>query len=245
MKTIYKVLFLNLIVISNSVLATDAKPLQTIELWNFYDNIGDGNRENTTQVRYYIPLPNETGKTTLRLDTSAFSQFGDSYPNKNILDYHAGTTKITLTTSAKNIGDWKTHYGVRTQLPTGSSSQWLVAPHIGATFVPQNSVITEIAPVIRYFHGFDGRFENTVLARNLNLFPTLGFRLANKTELKLWDENPVVVNLNNGKWFVPLDIQVIQTIDKTKYFIVGMSQGVVRTNNLYTNSTYATFAVKF
>lgn len=233
--------------ILNSVntFASDTKSLHTAELWNFYDNVGDGNRESTTQIRYYIPIQTEQRRITLRLDTSAYSQFGDSYPNKNILDYHAGTTKITVTTSAATLGDWKTSYGLRTQLPMGSSSQILVAPHVGATYVPQNSVITEIAPVIRYFHGFDKRFSDTVLARNINFFPTVGLRLSNNTELKFWDENPIVINLNNGKWFVPLDLQVIHNIDKTKYFIVGTSQGVIRTNNVYTNSAYFSFAVRF
>jgi hypothetical protein len=230
---------------SHDLYAQEEKPLQALELWNFYDNEGDGNKANTTQIRYYIPLHKGNTNLTLRLDTSEYSQFGASYPNQNIFDYKAGTSKITLYASTAPVNQWSAMYGLRTLLPIGAANQWLIAPHVGASYTPKNSVITDISPVARYFYGFDPRYPNTTLVRSLNLFPTIGFKLSANTEARFWDENPAVLNLNNGKWFVPLDIQILHNLDKTKYFVIGTSQGLVRDNNLYTNSTYVSFGYKF
>jgi hypothetical protein len=225
--------------------AQEEKSLQALELWNFYDNEGDGNKANTTQIRYYIPLQKGDTNLTLRLDTSEYSQFGASYPNQNIFDYKAGTSKITLYASTSPINQWSAMYGLRTLLPIGAANQWLIAPHVGASYTPKSSVIADISPVVRYFYGFDPRYPNATLVRNINFFPTIGFKLSANTEARLWDENPAVVNLNNGKWFIPFDVQLLHNLDKTMYFVVGTSQGLIRTNNLYTNSTYVSFGYKF
>jgi hypothetical protein len=223
----------------------EAQSLQALELWNFYDNVGNGNTENATQVRYYLPIEASKGDLTLRLDTSAYSQFGASYPNQNIFDYQTGFTKITLYAKGPSSGQWSTAYGLRTLLPIGAANQWLMAPHFGVSFTPKQGPVTDISPLVRYFYGFDPRYPNVTLVRNLNVFPTVGFRLSAKTEARFWDENPAVVNLNNGQWFVPIDVQVIHNIDKRKYFIIGTSQGLIRDYYLYTNSTYVSFGYKF
>lgn len=136
-------------------------------------------------------------------------------------------------------------YDLRTILPIGAANQWLIAPHLGASYTPKNSVVANISPLVRYFYGFDPRDPNTTLVRSLNFFPTVGFSLSEKAELRFWDENPAVLNMNNGKWFVPMDVQIVHNFDKKKYLIVGTSQGIVRDANFYTNSTYASFGYRF
>lgn len=233
------------VVLPHDLYAQDEKPLQAVELWNFYDNEGDGNKANTTQIRYFIPIKTGDTNLTLRLDTSEYSQFGASNSNQNIFDYKAGTTKISLNASTSPVNQWSTVYGLRTLLPIGAANQWLIAPHLGASYTPQNSVIADISPVVRFFYGFDPRYPNMTLVRTLNFFPTIGFKLSANTEARIWDENPIVLNLNNDQWFVPFDVQILHKLDKTKYFVIGTSQGLIRTNNLYTNSTYISFGYKF
>lgn len=65
--------------------------------------------------------------------------------------------------------------------------------------------LSDFSPLLRYMYCFDRKgnsFANNSnqppLARNLNIFPTLGINLFPNTQIRFWDENAIVWNTGGG-----------------------------------------------
>lgn len=227
----------------------DADPKNLVELWNFNDQEGGGNYANTLQLRYYRTLDFSNGhKATLRLDTSTYAQYGSAYPNQNIFDTKSGTTKITLSSYGPRVSETiKTTVGLRGILPVGASNQWVIGPHAGFIYMPNegNGVFADFSPIVRYYYGFDPKSPTPTPVRSVNFFPTLGINLTQSTQLRFWDENPIVFNVATGKSFVPIDALVIHQFTKRFFLTIGASRAVISDNFSNNHSIYGNVAYRF
>ena len=112
--------------------------------------------------------------------------------------------------------------------------------------------VADFSPLLRYMYGFD-RKNNSVdtkpsqpsLQRNLQIYPTIGFRLSPSTMLRLWDENGMIYNSASGGWFIPIDAMITHRLTENLVFAVGASKQLVETYHQYDWSTYAKISFNF
>ena len=74
---------------------------------------------------------------------------------------------------------------------------------------------------MRYFSGFDPRYDNVSEVRKLELYPAATFSLSGGWSLLLYPDNPITYNEQKNTWFVPLDLMLARRIDKTLEVGVG------------------------
>ena len=227
-----------------------------LELWGYHDNQGNENYLNTIRLRYYQPLNINRFNGTLRLDTSYVSPYGPGIPNGASERYSAGNTMITFWGNHPNfLPKLGANLGARVIFPFGNNGQWAVGPQVGASFVPtgQNPLkVSDVSPLVRYMYGFDTKNNSfqanpsqPSLVRNLQLFPTVGFQLSPRTQLRLWDENGMVFNSAGGGWFIPIDGMVTHRINKSLLFALGASRQIVQSYFQYDWSAYGKVSFNF
>jgi hypothetical protein len=186
-----------------------------LELWGYHDAQGNENYLNTIRLRYYQPLNINRFSGTLRLDTAYISPYGPGVPNGSSERYSAGNTMITFWGNHPNLlPKLGTNLGARVIFPFGNNGQWAIGPQVGASFVPTGPnplKVSDVSPLVRYMYGFDTKSNSfqvnpnqPTLVRNLQLFPTVGFQLSPRTQLRLWDENGIVFNSAGVAGLFPL-----------------------------------------
>jgi len=229
---------------------------KVLEFWGYHNYDGSNNYQNILRLRYYNPLEAGDWRGRIRLDTAWASNYNLIDSANNSGQYSAGNTMVTIwgqdRTFLKPLGAL---VGARVTFPFGNNGQWAVGPQLGWSFVPEvDSLlhVTDFSPLMRYMYGFDTKNNSQIinpnqpaLARNLQLFPTIGFQLSPDTMLRFWDENGAVYNSAGGGWFVPLDAMVTHRLAKHWVFAVGASKQVVQTYRQYDWSTYAKVSFNF
>jgi hypothetical protein len=227
-----------------------------LELWGYHDAQGNENYLNTIRLRYYQPLNINRFSGTLRLDTAYISPYGPGVPNGSSERYSADNTMITFWGNHPNLlPKLGANLGARVIFPFGNNGQWAIGPQVGASFVPTGPnplKVSDVSPLVRYMYGFDTKSNSfqvnpnqPTLVRNLQLFPTVGFQLSPRTQLRLWDENGIVFNSAGGGWFIPIDGMVTHRINKKLLFAVGASRQIVQSYFQYDWSVYGKVSLNF
>jgi hypothetical protein len=229
---------------------------KVLEFWGYHNYEGSDSYQNILRIRYYNPLEAGDWRGRIRLDTAWASNYNSISSANNSGQYSAGNTMVTIwgqdRTFLKPLGAL---VGARVIFPFGNNGQWAAGPQLGWSFVPEvDSMlhVTDFSPLMRYIYGFDTKNNSQTinpsqpaLARNLQLFPTIGFQLSSDTMLRFWDENGAVYNSAGGGWFVPLDAMVTHRLSKHWVFAVGASKQLVQTYRQYDWSTYAKVSFNF
>lgn len=227
-----------------------------LEFWGYHDYQGNQNYSDTIKLRFYQPLDIDRFHGTLRLDTAYVSNYGPSFPAQTSGQYSTGNTMLTLWGNHPDLlPEIGSNFGARLVFPFGNNGQWAIGPQVGASFRPTNSTslnLADFSPLARYMYGFDTKNNSPQLnasqpplARNLQLFPTLGFQITPSTQIRMWDENGVIYNSAGGGWFIPLDAMITHRLTKNFLFAVGASKQVVQTYNQYDWSVYGKLSFNF
>ena len=227
-----------------------------LEFWGYHDSQGSDVYKNTIRLRYYQPLNINRFSGTLRLDTSYVREYGAGIPISSSDRYSESNTMLTFWGNHPNfLPRWGANLGARVIFPFGNNGQWAAGPQVGASFRPKGNNpldITDFSPLARYMYGFDTKSNSfqvnpnqPSLIRNLQLYPTVGFRLSANTQLRLWDENGAVFNSANGGWFVPIDAMVTHRVNKHFLFAVGASKQVIQSYLQYDWSMYSKVSFNF
>jgi hypothetical protein len=227
-----------------------------LEFWGYHNSQGAGNYDDTLRLRYYQPLDFDNFRGTLRLDTAYVAAYGPSIPADTAHQYQAGNTMLTFWGNHPGLlPHWGVNVGGRIVFPFGNHGQWAIGPQIGSSYRPAKQGLIPLAdfsPLFRYMYGFDSKknsFQNNPnqppLARNLQIYPTLGFQITPNTQIRMWDENGMVYNSAGGGWFVPIDAMVTHRLTKYLLLAVGASKQVVQTYNQYDWSLYGKVSLNF
>jgi len=139
--------------------------------------------------------------------------------------------------------------GVRFVLPTGGkspfgSSQYQWAPFVGFAYENPAKAL-RIAPYARYFMSFHASDDGAAQVRRLDLYPMVGKGLGNGWTGRFYDENAIVYNDVSGKWFVPLDAQLVKRARKDLEFAFGAAYGFVRDDPRYLTQVYTRVSLYF
>lgn len=230
-----------------------------LETWAYRTADTPNSFTNMVQVRYYQPfaIPGAGAATgwqgMMRLDTAIVSNSGPAFPGESGNQLNPGNTRLTLWANTPEIAnDIHASGGFRVSAPTGdknpnySAGQWLAGPQTGLTWAPKNAgIFTDFSPLARYMMGFSAvSSQVTTLNRSLELYPSIGLRFSERITMRLWDENPIVLNSANGVWFVPIDAYA--TYDFTRHWSASLG-GAKRLNNTsqYNWSCYGRIVYRF
>lgn len=196
-------------------------PAGWLETWGYRTADTPNSFTNMVQVRYYqpfaIPGTQPDWQGMMRLDTSIVSNSGPAFPGESGGQFNPGNTRLTLWTNTPEIASHtRASAGFRVSAPTGdknpnySAGQWLGGPQAGLSWAPKDTgIFTDFSPLARYMMGFSAvSAQVTTLKRSLELYPSIGLRFSDRISARLWDENPIVFNSNNGVWFLPIDAYV-------------------------------------
>lgn len=223
---------------------------RVLEFWGYHNTSSDQSQSDTLKLRYYQPLQFDQWRGTMRLDTSYVSTYGPHLAEQSSGIYSPGNTMLTVWGNHPGIlKNWEGTLGGRVIFPFGNNGQWAVGPQIGTVYVPTQSSesrLSDFSPLLRYMYGFANHSDQTPLVRNLNIFPTLGFKILPNTQLRLWDENGISWNTGGGGgWFVPLDAMVTHRLNKHFSFAVGASKQLVQSYPIYDWSVYGKLRFNF
>lgn len=229
---------------------------KVLEFWGYHDYQGSDNYQNILKLRYYNPLELGDWRGRIRLDTSYVANFNSNVSANNSGQYSSGNTMVTVWGQDKYfLRSLGALVGARILFPFGNNGQWAIGPQLGWSFLPEVDSklhVTDFSPLIRYMYGFDTKNNNLTinpnqpaLQRNLQMFPTIGFRLTRDTMLRLWDENGAVYNSAGGGWFVPIDAMLTHRLSKHWVVAIGASKQVVQTYRQYDWSAYSKISFNF
>lgn len=230
---------------------------KVLEFWGYHDYQGGGDFQNTLKIRYYNPIEVGDWLGRIRIDSSINSNYGLGMPGSSSSQYSAGNTMVTVWGQDRYslLRSFGALVGARVVFPFGNNGQWAVGPQLSWSFTPEIDTIlrvTDFSPLIRYMYGFDAKNNSMAanpsqppLQRNLQLYPTVGFKLSSNTMVRFWDENSIVYNSAGGGWFVPIDAMITHRLTKNLVFAVGASKQLVQTYQQYNWSTYAKVSVNF
>jgi hypothetical protein len=230
---------------------------RVLEFWGYHNTYGEQIQSDTAKLRYYQPLKFDQWRGTMRLDTSYVSTYGPASTEQSSGNTSLGNTLLTVWGNHPNIlKNWEGTLGGRIVFPFGNYGQWAAGPQIGTIYVPpkgSDTRLSDFSPLLRYMYGFNTKgnsFANNSnqppLARNLNIFPTIGLNILPGTQIRFWDENAIVWNTGGGGgWFVPLDAMVTHRLNKDFLFAIGASKQVVQSYPVYDWSFYGKLSFNF
>ena len=188
-----------------------------LETWAYRTADTPNSFSNMVQVRYYQPFTIPSASTgwqgMMRLDSSLVANSGPAFPGESGNQFRLGNTRLTLWANTPEIArNLTASGGFRVSAPSGtnpnySSAQWIAGPQAGLTWAPKDlGLFTDFSPLARYMMGFSAESPlASPLRRGLELYPSIGLRFSERLTARLWDENPVALNTNNGTWFLPID----------------------------------------
>lgn len=226
-----------------------------VEAWYFRTAKNENSFSNMIQPRLYVPFSiNDQWKAITRLDSSLVSNGGSVFPHESGRDFNPSLTKFTIwAISPEVLPNTTVNFGSRFYLPTGydhkdyGSTQWGLGPQVGFTVKKiEYGVFSEFAPWFRYVIGVSSiSTPPTQLARSLEIYPTLVFRIDEHWSVKVWDQRGAVYNAVNGQWFVPLDGILYYYFDKHWSVAAGGSKQVVNNLPLYQWTGYGRIGYHF
>jgi hypothetical protein len=120
--------------------------------------------------------------------------------------------------------------------------QW--APALGMRYSMRDHTVT-FSPLARYFMSYHASEQGAGEVRRLELQPIVTFGLRDGWSLTFYGENAIAYNAVAGKWFVPVDVQVLRRLSKTIDFHLGGAYGVIRSAPMYQYIVNASLAVYF
>ena len=248
---------LTLAALASPALAAQANDHGWLETWAYRTADTPNSFSNMVQVRYYqpfaIPHASDGWQGMMRLDTSIVSNSGPTFPGASAGQFNPGNTRLTLWANTPEIAaNTRAAAGFRISAPTGdknpnySAGQWLAGPQAGLTWAPQGyGVFTDFSPLARYMMGFSAvSTQVTTLKHSLEFYPSIGLRFSERLTARLWDENPVEFNSNNGTWFLPVDAYL--TYELTKHWAASLGGAKRLTNtSQYDWSGYGRVVYRF
>jgi hypothetical protein len=103
---------------------------------------------------------------------------------------------------------------VRLVTPTGESpfgsDQWHVVPGGGFNWrLPDVWRGLTVAPYLRYFYGVDAQSPGVRTVRRLDIFPSVDFKLDDKSTLAFYPEQGMPYNYRSHKWFAPIEAIIV------------------------------------
>jgi hypothetical protein len=201
-----------------------------VENWGFYQRNENGSGQWKYEPRLYIPFRLDSGATfTQRIDVPMIYT-NDSGPGNPGGSWSGGFGDIfieEILESRELAPDFRLRASVRFVFPTGKqspfgASQYQWAPAGGFVYdMPDVLRGVTLAPYVRYFSGFDPRYDDVQEKRTLDLYPAVNFQLGAGWSLLLYPDNPITYNESNGTWFVPLDVMLARKLDPKLEFGVG------------------------
>ena len=231
-------------------------PESVLEFWGYHEYDGSENYQNTLKLRFYTPLEAGDWRGRFRLDTSVASDYNSTTSPNNAAQFTTGPTLITVWGQNRTVlNPLNALVGARVVFPFGNNNQWAVGPQLSWSFTPQIDTILHVAdfsPLIRYMYGFcaknnncNGTSNQMPLKRNLELYPTVGFRLGPATMLRFLDENGIIYNSAGGGWFVPIDAMITHRLNRNLEVAIGASKQVVQTFQQYDWMAYGKVSWNF
>lgn len=224
-----------------------------LEFWGYHNNYGGpDNYTDTLRLRYYHPIEHEKFKGTIRLDTTAvFSPNTSS--NNSAMQVAPGTTFITAWGNHPDfLAGWGGNIGGRVIFPFGNGSQWAIGPQFGMSFRPtkgNDTVLADFSPLVRYMYGFytpnNIPSNATAPMRELQLYPTFGFKLGSQTQIRIWDENGILYNTAQGTWFLPIDAMITHRFTPNLLVALGGSKQLIQTYANYNWVLYGKVSITF
>jgi hypothetical protein len=205
--------------------------------WVFFQRNENDTNQWKYQPRLYVPYRFESGWTfTQRIDVPMIYT-NSTGPGNPYGGYTGGMGDAFIEEIfdtpevAKNL---TIRASVRFVFPTGRGSpfgsgqnQW--APALGVTYrMPDVLNGVTLAPLARYFSGFNPDNSTITTTQSLNLFPAATFRIDDRWSLALYPENPITYNYRTQTWFVPLDAMLVHRFTKNLEFGFG---GAVKLGN--------------
>ncbi|MBU3622006.1 hypothetical protein [Polynucleobacter sp. CS-Odin-A6] len=229
---------------------------RVLEFWGYHGYQGKEDYKNTLTIRYYNPLEWGDWRGRIRIDSSVISNYGANMASNNSGQYSAGNTMVTIWGQERSLlKPLGALVGTRVIFPFGNNGQWAVGPQLSWSFNPTVDTVlrvTDFSPLIRYMYGFDSKSNSMTinpsqppLLRNLQIYPTVGFKLSTNTMLRFLDENGIVYHSAGGGWFVPIDAMVTHRLTKNLVLAVGGSKQVVQTYQQYDWMAYAKVSLNF
>ena len=227
-----------------------------LETWAYRTADTPNSFSNMVQVRYYqpftIPRAPDGWQGMMRLDTSMVSNSGPVFPGESGNQFNLGNTRLTLWANTPDLGaDIRASGGFRISAPSGtnpnySAAQWLAGPQAGLTWAPNNAgLFTDFSPLARYMMGFTAVSPlANPLKRGLELYPSIGLRFSDRITMRLWDENPIVLNTNNGTWFLPIDAYATYEFNRHWAASLGGAKRLTNTSQ-YDWSGYGRIVYRF
>ena len=224
-----------------------------LEFWGYHNNYGgQNNYTDTLRLRYYHPVHYDAFKGMVRLDTTANISPNSNSSNSALL-VQPGSTMLTAWGNHPDfLPNWGGNIGGRVIFPFGNGSQWAIGPQFGMSFKPEkgnNTVLADFSPLVRYMFGI---YQSASIASNspnplreLQMYPTLGFKLGPQTQIRIWDENGILYSTSQGTWFVPIDAMVTHRINKNLLVAIGASKQLIQTYTQYNWVAYGKVSVTF
>jgi hypothetical protein len=211
-----------------------------VQLWYYHQKLSSGAYSNMATLRYFQPIRNPYGswRGVVRFDQSYFNSFGPSIDDPAQSRYQRGNTMITVWGNHPNVlPNWHGDLGFRVIFPVGNQGQWGVGPQAGMSYQTRKPEgqpgLSDFSPLARLMFGFNvknngfNKADEPPTQSALHLFPTFGFDLSPRTQLRLWDENGMVYSHNGGKWFVPIDAMLVHRLTDNFVVALGVSRGII------------------
>lgn len=201
-----------------------------VENWGYFQKNENGSNQWKYEPHLYVPYHFDNGVTfTQRVDVPMIytNATGAGNPDGGYA-FGIGDVFIEEIFKSPDVSPNLCLKGsVRFVFPTGKqtpfgSSQYQWAPMGGFIYTTPNVWYgVTLEPYVRYFSGFDPKYDNVKETRKLDLYPAAAIGLPGGWSLLLYPENPITYNVQSHTWFVPMDLMFSRKIDKTFEFSVG------------------------
>jgi hypothetical protein len=225
-----------------------------VDNWLTYqDNFSTSGLWNE-RIKMFFPIRTGRGwKFTQRFDLQYVitDKSGPADPG-GVWQGHVGDAIIEEIFDAPRLrDDLRPWTSVRFVAPTGGpapfgADQWQVALALG-TSRKSGRLLAGLAmsPYARYSWGFSPQDSGVTLVHKLNLLPTLGYNLVGHVSITLYPEEGILLNANNGKWFVPVEAMLMYRGRNKGQFGIGGAYGLVTDYKVYQWLIEARGAVDF
>ena len=210
-----------------------------VDNWLLYQKNENDTNQWKYQPRLYLPYRFDGGATfTQRVDLPLIYT-NDSGPGNPQGGWSGGIGDVFIEEifeSADVATNLRLKASVRFVFPTGKekpfgNSQYQWAPGAGFIYaMPDLWEGVTLQPYVRWFSGFAPQASVSEI-RTFNLYPAATINLAQQWKLLLYPENPITYNHSNGTWFVPLDLMLARSLERTLAFGFGGAFNVGNTKD--------------
>ncbi|MFI5210340.1 MAG: hypothetical protein ACHQ2E_07850, partial [Gemmatimonadales bacterium] len=213
-----------------------------IDNWLSYQDNFDDSEQWNDRVKFFAPVGFRHGWTfTQRLDLQyvVTNKPGPANPG-GVWKGRIGDALIEEIFDTPNLGNnFRAWSSLRFVAPTGGpapfgSDQWQIAVALGTSRKAGRLLAgLALSPYARYSWGFAPQDTGVTLVRKLNILPTVGYKLVNRVSISLYPEQGILLNANNGKWFVPIEAMLMYRGRHRGEFGLGGAYGLVTDYKVY------------